>query len=222
MAYAGGKGRTYPRLLNLMPPHTTYVETHLGGGAVMRNKRPAARQVGIEIDPTVFRRWAEAPNQPCELVCCDAVGWLEQASLEQSALIYADPPYVRATRRRERVYRHDYTDADHIRLLECLKREKCMVMVSGYNNPLYAEVLHSWRRVSFAAMTHTGMREECVWLNFEPSQQLHDAWYLGDGYRQREIIRRRTTRLQRRVSKLSLPEQFGLLEWLRAKLGGSE
>ncbi|ODS31873.1 MAG: D12 class N6 adenine-specific DNA methyltransferase, partial [Candidatus Scalindua rubra] len=24
-----------------MPPHEVYIETHLGGGAVMRNKRPS-------------------------------------------------------------------------------------------------------------------------------------------------------------------------------------
>ncbi|MHC1699845.1 MAG: DNA adenine methylase [Humidesulfovibrio sp.] len=203
----------------MMPPHTTYVETHLGGGAVMRNKRPAPQQIGIEIDPSVFKRWTERPNPPCELVCCDAVEWLERASLEPSALIYADPPYFPVTRRRERVYRHDYKDADHVRLLECLKQQKCMVMISGYHNNLYAEMLHDWRRVSFTAMTHTGLRDECVWLNFESVQHLHDASHLGDGFRQREVIRRRTIRLRRRVSQLSLSEQFGLLEWLQVKLG---
>lgn len=221
MTYAGGKGRTYPRLLNMMPPHTTYVETHLGGGAVMRNKWPAARQIGIEIDPAVFKRWSELSNPPCEFVCGDAVEWLELTSLEPSALIYADPPYVKSTRRRQRVYRHDYTDADHVRLLNCLKQQKCMVMISGYHNALYAEMLHSWRCVSFQAMTHTGVREECVWLNFEPAQYLHDARHLGDGFRQREVIKRRMARLQNRVSKLSAPEQYGLLEWLRERLGGA-
>lgn len=220
MGYAGGKGRTYPRLLNMMPPHTTYVETHLGGGAVMRNKRPALRQVGIEIDPVIFERWSKAKDSLCELVCCDAVEWLEQAFLEPSALIYADPPYVRTTRRRSNVYRHDYTDADHIRLLDCLKRQKCMVMVSGYNNAIYADMLGDWRCESFMAMTHTGMREEFVWLNFTSPQQLHDTRHLGEGFRQREIIRRRATRLRRRISGLSIPEQFALSEWLRTKLGG--
>lgn len=186
----------------------------------MRNKRPATRQVGIEIDPMVFKRWAEVKNPPCELVCSDAVGWLEQTALESSALIYADPPYVKATRLRERVYKHDYADIDHITLLECLKRQKCMVMVSGYNNDIYTKMLHDWRSSSFMAMTHTGMREEFVWFNFPPPQHLHDARHLGDGYRQREIIRRRMTRLRRKVSELSKVEQFDLLEWLQSELGG--
>jgi Site-specific DNA methylase len=218
MGFAGGKGRTYHRLLNLMPPHTTYVETHLGGGAVMRNKRPSARQVGIEINPAIFRQWSELSAPPCELICGDAVDWLRQANLEPSALIYADPPYVPSTRRRDRVYKHDYQEADHVRLLECLSHQRCKVMISGYLSELYATMLRNWRRVSFMAMTHTGMREEFVWLNFEQPHHLHDVWSLGDGFRQRETIRRRAARLRRRVSELSLPEQFGLMEWLQEKL----
>jgi site-specific DNA-adenine methylase len=37
--FLGGKGKCYQRLINLMPPHQTYIESHLGGGAVMRNKK---------------------------------------------------------------------------------------------------------------------------------------------------------------------------------------
>ena len=35
MRYDGGKGACYRQLINLMPPHRRYVETHLGGGAVI-------------------------------------------------------------------------------------------------------------------------------------------------------------------------------------------
>ena len=31
MNYPGGKGGVYQRLINLMPPHEVYIETHLGG-----------------------------------------------------------------------------------------------------------------------------------------------------------------------------------------------
>jgi len=32
MRYLGGKGKTYQRIINLMPPRRVYIETHLGGG----------------------------------------------------------------------------------------------------------------------------------------------------------------------------------------------
>ena len=38
-------------IIALMPPHDTYIETHLGGGAVMRNKPPARNNIAIDIDP---------------------------------------------------------------------------------------------------------------------------------------------------------------------------
>ncbi len=34
-----------------MPPHAVYIESHLGGGAVITHKREAKRNIGIEIDP---------------------------------------------------------------------------------------------------------------------------------------------------------------------------
>lgn len=32
-------------IIALMPPHDTYIETHLGGGAIMRRKPPALRNI---------------------------------------------------------------------------------------------------------------------------------------------------------------------------------
>ena len=55
MPYPGGKAGAgvYQRIINQIPPHEVYVEPFLGDGAVLRRKRPAARSVGIEIDPDI-------------------------------------------------------------------------------------------------------------------------------------------------------------------------
>lgn len=218
MRYPGGKGKIYPHLLNLMPPHQTYIETHLGGGAVMRHKRPASRQIGIDVDQHVINKWNGLHSLPCELICADAVQYLSENTVGPGTLIYADPPYVPSTRRRARVYRHDYTAQDHERLIECLRRQPCKVMVSGYANDLYSRLLDDWSSVSFQAKTHTGMREETVWFNYQPSSRLHDYHHLGDGFRQREVARRRRSRLQARITGLPLEEQHGLLDWLHGRL----
>ncbi len=65
MSYPGGKGRIYQELINLMPPHDAYIETFLGDGAVMRRKRPAARNIGIDVDERVIRRWLGRPPAIC-------------------------------------------------------------------------------------------------------------------------------------------------------------
>jgi hypothetical protein len=59
MPYPGGKGNCYQHIINQMPPHDTYIETHLGGGSVMAKKRPARLNIGIEIDPDVLHETAE-------------------------------------------------------------------------------------------------------------------------------------------------------------------
>ena len=56
MRYPGGKGGAgvYQTIINNIPPHDTYIETHLGGGNILERKRPAARSVGIDVDPEVI------------------------------------------------------------------------------------------------------------------------------------------------------------------------
>lgn len=218
MQYPGGKGKVYPYLLNLMPPHKTYIESHLGGGAVMRNKLPAARQVGIDVDPRVIAKWHTIPFRPCDIVCADALEYIDKLALDQHALIYADPPYVPSTRRRARVYRFDYTNDDHERLIDCLQRQSCMVMISGYNSDMYSTLLRGWVKIGFSAKTHSGTRLENVWLNYEPPKRLHDARHIGNGFRQRELLRRRGSRLRSRIQRISRPEQYELLAWLQSQL----
>lgn len=56
--YPGGKNRHYQTIINQIPPHDEYIETHLGSGAILRHKRPAAANVGIDKNPTVIQAHA--------------------------------------------------------------------------------------------------------------------------------------------------------------------
>ena len=62
MTYPGGKNGAgvYQTLINLMPPHDVYVEPFLGAGAIMRMKRPAKLNIGIDLDSLVISAWAAA------------------------------------------------------------------------------------------------------------------------------------------------------------------
>ncbi len=214
MRYDGGKGTCYAQLINLIPPHNRYIETHLGGGAVMRHKKPAAEQYGIERDLAVVEMWQRDFGNHCELVHGDAIDCLNVLPVDVSTFVYSDPPYHPETRRRARVYKHDYSVDDHVRLLDCLVDLPCKVLISGYTSPLYEQRLASWNRHTFLVQTRVGMREECVWFNYPKPEIPHDDRYLGDGFRQREVIRRRQTRIRQRLGKLSLAEQTSLHTWL--------
>ena len=117
-------------LIAMMPPHAVYLETHLGGGAIMKRKPAALRNIGIDLDARALEEFA--CDYPVELVngCCHE--YLAGFPFDGSELVYSDPPYLRGTRKSARRYRHDYEDADHEALLTLLKGLPCAVMVSGY------------------------------------------------------------------------------------------
>ena len=214
MHYPGGKGKTFHHVVNLMPPHRVYIETHLGGGAVMRHKRAAAHSIGIDADEQVISAWSQRDNHRIELRCERAEDFLSQYQFQGDELIYADPPYHPATRRRARVYRHDYAIDDHARLLTLLISLPCKVILSGYTNDLYSERLQGWRTRTFSAKTHTGLRVETLWFNFEPPQILHDSRFAGETFRARQTTKRRLKRLQEKVIHMDPVERAAFTQWL--------
>ena len=218
MRYDCGKGVSYPHIINLMPPHHRYIETHLGGGAVMRHKRPADVQIGLEIDGEVIGSYKGSFDSLCTVIQADAIEWLERAEVSQDTLIYVDPPYHPATRRRARVYRHDYSERDHERLLTLLLALPAKVIISGYACPLYEARLRSWNCRSFMAQSHVGRREESLWFNFPAPEHLHDDRYLGRTFREREVIKRRQHRLKERLLNLPVPERIAIHCWLSQQL----
>jgi DNA adenine methylase len=224
MRYPGGKGKCYQHIINLLPPHSTYIETHLGGGAVLRHKKPACRSIGIDRDPAVIRSWQCLFPSLASYVEADAADFLASQSIAEDEVIYCDPPYLPDTRRRSRVYRYDYLEADHVRLLELLRKLPCRVVVSGYHSELYDECLCGWNTQTFMAKAHDGVRKEKLWFNFDVPDWLHDSRHLGHNFRERQTIKRRVQRLQRRIATLSPQEKHLVSEWLNDLLqdGGSD
>ena len=136
-------------LVALMPPHAVYIETHLGGGAVMKRKPGALRNIGIDLDGRALASFE--CDYPVELVHADCHAYLARFPFDGSELVYSDPPYLHGARKSSRRYRHDYGDADHVALLELLKGLPCAAMVSGYRGgPQSLDSLAAKIRVGFA------------------------------------------------------------------------
>ena len=88
-----------------------------------------------------------------------------------ATLMYLDPPYFT---KREHGYMIDARDEDfHQKLLKKCLRARCMLLVSGYENELYGEILtakRGWGRVDIQTATRdtTGKdypRTEVLWMN---------------------------------------------------------
>ncbi|MDE0211210.1 MAG: hypothetical protein OXJ64_15165, partial [Boseongicola sp.] len=109
MGYFGSKATSglCQMLLGLQPPHDVYVETHLGGGALMKRKAPALRSIGIDRDRRALDGFG--CDYPVELIHGCAHAFLAAFPFRGTELVYSDPPYVQGTRRSRRRYRHDYS-----------------------------------------------------------------------------------------------------------------
>lgn len=209
MQYPGGKGGAgvYQKIINLMPAHERYIETHLGGANIFERKQRAAGNIVIDADPVPLQRWRNEPG--VIVVHGDASSWLRSpdSAIGDQDLIYADPPYMMETRKGGKIYRCEYTDDQHRELLSLLLTMPARVMISGYRSSLYDEMLASWHRVDFQAMTRRGPTTESLWMNYTPPAVPADLQYVGSNFRERERIKRRRQRWVARLLKMDPAER---------------
>ncbi|MGK8676404.1 DNA adenine methylase [Serratia marcescens] len=216
MGYLGSKAASgaYQAIISQMPPHDTYIETHLGGGAIMLRKPPARYSIGIDLDMFAienFRQHVEE-RRDVNLVIDDSVAFLERMDWPEfgRTLIYADPPYLPETRTSRARYRHEYTVDDHHRLIDVLRTVPANVMISGYPPALYDELLGDWRSIQFQVMTRGGPRTEQLWMNFAEGAAYSHA-FAGANYIDRQRIKRKAERWAKNYSALPAAEQTAIL-----------
>ena len=200
-------------IIALMPPHDTYIETHLGGGAIMQRKPPALRNIGIDIDPQPLQRFS-CPY-PVEIIQACAHQFLANYDFQGRELIYSDPPYLHQTRTSKRRYRFEYEEPDHIELLELLKTVPCNVILSGYPSALYDEQLSAWRSVELQVMNQGGVRTEKLWFNFTPDR-VHWPSYAGKNFTDRQRINRNAASWGKRYQAMPRAERLAVLSAMMA------
>lgn len=217
MSYLGSKAASgvYQKIIAEMPPHDTYIETHLGGGAVMLRKPPAMCNIGIDVDELTLVDFAHEHNRLyIDLVQADAVDYLNHYDFYRAGrvLIYADPPYLHETRTGNARYRYEYTVADHERLLSCLVSlpKNVSVILSGYPSQLYDERLTGWRSKEFQAMTRGGVRTEKIWMNY-PEGRAYTHAFAGKDYNDRHRIKRKVERWRAKYAALPPAERLAIM-----------
>lgn len=219
-SYPGSKAGAgvWQRIISLMPAHENYFELFLGHGSVMRRKlRAPGLNVGVDDDPEVCAWWQGRPTPPWMTILQeDALQILSShpAMQDPNTLVNLDPPYLREVRTRLFYNREFATREEHIQLLNVIRPLRCMVMISGYWSELYEEGLIGWEHYDFNAMTRGGVRREFVWCNFNSDLPLHDTRFVGDGFRERERIKRKRSRWVSRLAAMPAAERQVIREAL--------
>ncbi len=210
ISYFGSKatsGLCQP-IIAMMPPHDTYIETHLGGGAIMKRKPAALHNIGIDLNLKALRSFD--CDYPVKKVHDCAHKFLSTYDFHGRELVYSDPPYLLHTRTSGRRYRFDYDERDHIELLEILKKLPCFVMLSGYPSSLYDELLTDWGTLELQVMNQSGVRTEKIWFNFTPDR-VHWCRYAGKNFTDRQRIKRKAQSWGKRYKNLPRSERLAVL-----------
>lgn len=209
-SYFGSKAASglFQNIIALMPPHDTYIETHLGGGAILKRKPSAITNIGIDIDPEALSDFK--CDYPVQLVNECAHKFLTNYTYNGSELIYSDPPYLIETRRSHRRYRFDYTDKDHMELLDLLKSLPCRVILSGYPSSLYDRKLNNWNSIELQVMSQGGPRTEKLWYNYKVDR-IHWATHAGKNFTDRQRIKRKAQRWGKNYQALPEAERVAVL-----------
>lgn len=215
-SYPGGKGSpgAWHTIINQIPPTSLYAELFLGHGSVLRNLRPAVAGLAVDGDAAVIAAWQGHQIPGLRVVRGDALTVLRSYPWPADAVIYLDPPYPFSVRLSSRpLYACEFgTDAQHAELLGIIRELPCRVLISSYWSALYADALHDWRTITYQSTDRGGnVREEWLWLNYPEPFELHDARYLGDGFRDRHRIRKKVRRWRDRLQRMPLEDRAAVL-----------
>ena len=240
--YNGGKSGngTYQNIINHIPPHSIYVAPFAGHDGVFQKIRRAEISILNDKDSRVVERWKhasilkdcivcenfqqgnlfEAPEKPVVILRNqDYTGIIAKFKDTPDAFIYCDPPYKMDTRRSSKaIYLFDWKeDKEHLAFLECCSIATTSVMISAYECEMYNEVLHGWNRHKFPSMTRQGLREETIYYNYPKPEILHDFKYLGKNFRERERIKRKVLRFEKKINALPSIERAAILSNIISK-----
>jgi DNA adenine methylase len=218
MSFVGSKSAmgASERIISEMPRHELYIEAFAGTGAVGRLKKPSASELFVERDPRTAASLRAALGARAQVICGDCTRVVDPARVPREAVLYADPPYLLSVRAsKKRYYRYEMlSDNDHARFLEWARALPCRVLISGYWSELYAARLEGWRLVQFGVSTRGGRAVESLWCNFPAMPDRHDTRFMGEGFRERERIRRKAKRWGRRLQAMAPGERAAVLAML--------
>lgn len=160
-----------------------------GSNAARADRPTGFRSDGRSGTTNVAGEWADFPTALAQIVDRlrgvtirqDSAQALLDEYRDPKVLIYLDPPYMAHTRSDKsrqggeghHTYAHELSDDQHAALLDQICDHPAMIVISGYDAPLYRERLVRWDCRAKSARAHRNLpRTELLWLNPLCSERL--------------------------------------------------
>jgi DNA adenine methylase len=157
----------------------TVIRSFMGFASNAHNQPTGFRANATRSYTTPSHDWANYPAALAAIIARlrgvvienrDALAVMRQHDTPET-LHYIDPPYVPSTRDAGDDYRHEMTDADHVRLAQSVHDLSGAVVVSGYRSELYDDLYADWHRIDRPAHADGARpRVESLWISRQARQ----------------------------------------------------
>lgn len=129
--------------------------------------------------PNPAKAWSELPDTI--ILAAERLKGVQIENLPATELIrryntpdvflYVDPPYLHETRKNY-LYKFEMSDADHKELLKMLAEHPGKILLSGYDNDMYNDMLPRWNKVQKSTRAEGGRKRiETLWMNYDLGQK---------------------------------------------------
>jgi DNA adenine methylase len=236
--YNGGKSGSgvYQTIINLLPPCSTFVSAFVGNGGIERRIKLPANSYFFDTNKEVVAAWKKILpvtwNKSTGIInkiqvkCEDGLTAIGNFKNEdKSTLIFCDPPYLFDTRAsQQKLYgNQEWSYEDHVLFLSMIKHCSCNVAITHPPHILYENMLHNWNVFDYEYRTSDKGKKmwDRVWYNYPTPTILQDYTYLGNNYRLRELIKKKTRRHMAKLKRLPDAERNAILSAVISEYGNS-
>lgn len=146
-----------------------------GCGNLYQNGFKSGQQTN---SPNPAKAWSELPEtlklatdrlKGVQIENLPALELIERYNTKD-VFIYADPPYLHGIRKNY-LYKFEMQDAEHEELLRVLVGHPGKILLSGYDNDMYNDMLPKWHKVYKATRAEGGRKRiETLWMNYDICQ----------------------------------------------------
>lgn len=143
-----------------------------GCGNLYQNGFKSGQQTN---SPNPAKAWGELPEtlkmaterlKGVQIECLPAIELIKRYNTED-VFIYSDPPYLHETRKKY-LYKYEMQDSEHEELLKAMVEHPGKILLSGYDNDMYNDILSGWHKVQKKTNAECGYsRMETLWMNYK-------------------------------------------------------